>query len=678
MQNTAISTKGKRIKFDLSKLLYHKGMKTLFSVAFGFVTALPTVPFGVSPLAVAAISVLPQTMIVPGYLGAFFSYLSNSFYDSAASVSALTAIFLFRLIFKKEGKTAADIFIAPLSTLISLTVTGILCGDISSANMQATFIWLATSAVASATAVPLRFTIEHYGKSVFELKLSELFLIALGIFFILLPLGGIELWDMNLLSITVMVLSLIISAKTETNEALFSVIFFSTLCSIGTLSTLPILILPLCIMASRLALPLGKLPYIACFITLKFATNLIFSPILSLIPQMMETLSTGLVLFFTPVASLNKTRLLKQKKRDNPNAHAAERIKETASLFRFLSNSISDVSEAVSKELSVTPEGCVQHIRDTLCNHCELSRFCCGIKSNEISSSIHAVAEDILEHRDITHDLPRCAHHLDMKNKIEEYTNRKIDTTSSEANDIKVLSTDSYKIVSDMLSEISDELLLESGEEIADSPLVSRVEFASLQFKNEREIHSGDSCECFTKGKYLYLLISDGMGSGKLASIDSKMTCGLMKRFLLSGFSFSTCFKLTNTALKLKTGDESFATADICRINTNDGSLIIGKAGAAASYIISENRIRKLNALTFPIGILNEIQFEEISYKLRKNDYLLMMSDGALNNGDDWLEKHHFHGLEPQKICEKIIRLARETYGSSPGDDISVICAKFK
>ena len=105
MENSVISSKRKSLKLNIERALTLKGVKWVFAALFGFISALPFEPLGVSPLAVSAVAVMPQNYVVASYLGAFFSYLSNSFYESAASVSALTAIMLFKLLFKKLNKT---------------------------------------------------------------------------------------------------------------------------------------------------------------------------------------------------------------------------------------------------------------------------------------------------------------------------------------------------------------------------------------------------------------------------------------------------------------------------------------------------------------------------------------------------------------------------------------------
>jgi len=147
---------------------------------------------------------------------------------------------------------------------------------------------------------------------------------------------------------------------------------------------------------------------------------------------------------------------------------------------------------------------------------------------------------------------------------------------------------------------------------------------------------------------------------------------------MLSGFSFATALKLANAALKLKGGDETFATADVCRLDTTDGTFSIAKAGAAASYLISDNRVRRLYSPTLPVGILNEARYDVISARLKKGDSLIMLSDGAVNNGDEWIENPLFYSMKPGAVCEKIVKTARESYGSSGSDDITAVCVRLK
>ena len=678
MNDTIIKHKPKHLRLNTEKLFALGAVKAAASAAFGFVTALPIKAIGVSPLAVAAIAVIPHNWAFACYLGGFFSYMTNSFYSSAAPLSAMTALLLFKLLFKGKGKTLSDTYIAPIAVFLSLTVTGILCGDIRLSYLSDSFSWIAISAASAGSAIALKCAVDMYGKSLFKLKPATLASIAAAAFLILVPLGSVAPFGISPLAVVAATSALIFAVKLGGAEAFFAAVFFGTAWATGAMKAEYLFILPACVLAARALFPLGKLPCAAGFIALRFAFNLIFTPINELMPQMIEVLIAALILTAIPQRLLARTSLIARPEPERSGEEqAAKKIKETAALFRYLSDSIADVSAEIGKELTPTPEGCVSHIRETLCAKCELTKFCSGVKKQEVTEGIYRYACDVLKGAATAASLPRCAHLNDMESGIRNYMlMSRIE--HYESNELRELSTDSYIIVSEALDELSAEVAAENDTGNVNFNASDCVEIACSQHKNEKETKSGDNCEYFTHGKYLYVIISDGMGSGKIASIDSGMTCGLLKRFMLNGFSFATALKLANAALKLKGGDESFATADVCRLDTSNGNFSIAKAGAAASYLISDNRVRRLYSPTLPVGILNEARYDVVSARLKKGDALIMLSDGAVSNGDEWLENPLFYGMKPSAVCEKIVRTARESYGSSGSDDITAVCIRLK
>ncbi|MBQ6552070.1 MAG: SpoIIE family protein phosphatase [Clostridia bacterium] len=678
MNNTITERKAKSLKPTAEKLLTFSGVKAAAAAAFGFITALPIKAIGVSPFAVAAAAVMPRSWVFLCYLGGFFSYMTNSFYESAAPVSAMTAILLFRLIFKGKGKTVSDAYIAPIAVFLALTVTGILCGDIKLSELSSSMGWIGLSAVAAGSAFIFKNSVELYGKSLFGLSPSKLAYAAAAAFLLLLPLESVKVFGVSPLALAASAAALTFAVRLNGTEAFFTSAFFGAAWALGALRAEYFLILPACVMAARTLFPLGKLPCAAGFIALRFGFNLIFTPIVELLPQMIEVLAAAFILIIIPQRYLTRASLLKESERENTaGEYAADRIKETATLFRYLGDSIADVSSEVSKELAPTPESCVDHIRAALCDKCELTKFCSGVKRNEVEKGIAKYANDALNGTATAASLPRCAHLTEMENEIRSYMLH-YNESVAETQDLRELSTDIYAIVSDALEDISTEIATEPAATERMIDPVKHVEIGCSRYKNEKEINSGDNCEYFIQGKHLFVIISDGMGSGKLASIDSGMTCRLLKRFLISGFSFATALKLANAALKLKGGDESFATADICRLDVESGEFSIAKAGAAASYLVSNNRVRRLFSATLPVGILNEARFDVISSKLKKGDCLIMVSDGALNNGDEWIENSRFYDSDVNNICSRIVKTGRESYGSSPADDITAVCVKLK
>ena len=678
MNNAITERKVNPIKVSIHKIIDTSVIKGAAAAAFGFITALPIKATGVSLFAVAATAVVPRRWVFLCYLGGFFSYMTNSSYGSAAPVAAMTAILLFRLLFRSKGKTISDAYVAPIAVFLSLTVTGILCGDIMLTDISGGFGWLALSAIAAGAAFVFGNSVDLYGKSLFRLTPAKLAYAAAAALLLTAPLEAVKPFGVSPLAITVSAAALVFAVRLKGTEAFFTSLYFGGIWAVGALKAEYFFILPVCVTAARALFPLGKLPCAAGYIALRFGFNLIFTPIIDLLPQMIEVLIAALILILIPQRLLNRTTLLAARESAISGGEYAEhKLKETATLFRYLSDNIAEASTEVSKEIAPTPQGCALYIRDTLCAGCELTKFCYGAKRNEVYEGITRYAEDEPKGVATAAALPRCAHLNELENAIRSYMSASGDSTPDMRN-LRELSTESYAIVSEVFDDISAEIASEMTAAPSKIKADERVDAGCSRFRNENESSSGDNCECFTQGKYFYVIISDGMGSGRLASIDSGMTCRLIKRFLLSGFSFATSLKLANAALKLKGGDESFATADICRLDTETGAFSIAKAGAAASYMITENRVRRLYSPTLPLGILNETRYDVVSSKLKRNDMLIMVSDGALNNGDEWLEKSRYYGAEVNCVCEDIVKKGRESYGSSPADDITAVCVRLK
>lgn len=166
-----------------------------------------------------------------------------------------------------------------------------------------------------------------------------------------------------------------------------------------------------------------------------------------------------------------------------------------------------------------------------------------------------------------------------------------------------------------------------------------QVEFGAAQHCCNNERLCGDAYEAFLDDDgNAFMIISDGMGSGGRAAVDSAMTCGLTGRLLRAGFGFAGAMKVINSALLVKSEDESLATLDITKVNLFTGEAQLCKAGAVKTYIISSGEIRRIDKESLPLGILREVEFAQAKEQLSDGDIVIMVSDGVPDE-DDWLEK---------------------------------------
>ena len=182
----------------------------------------------------------------------------------------------------------------------------------------------------------------------------------------------------------------------------------------------------------------------------------------------------------------------------------------------------------------------------------------------------------------------------------------------------------------------------------------------------------GDCYDCFTGADgSLYIVLSDGMGTGSRARVDSTMACSVLSKLLKSGVSLSAALETVNTVLMVKSADESFATLDICKIDLNSGECAVYKAGAATTYIKSEDRLIRAALSSPPAGTGGKLSVPAQKFSVRCGDVIVMMTDGAVPD-EQWLSRELSKPSEPDVLSERIAKAAR---GSEHGrdDDISVV-----
>ena len=174
-------------------------------------------------------------------------------------------------------------------------------------------------------------------------------------------------------------------------------------------------------------------------------------------------------------------------------------------------------------------------------------------------------------------------------------------------------------------------------------------------------------------------VISDGMGTGRRAALDAAMTSTIMNRLLSSGFTFRSALRLVNSALLIKSGEESLSTVDALCINPFNAVCTFYKAGANASYVRHGGEIYKIEKPSLPVGILRNIDFAQEECEMGDGDIVLMMSDGANGSDSKWLEDtlRCWSTDNMQELATHIASMARMKNEKDFPDDISVIAVRI-
>jgi stage II sporulation protein E len=188
----------------------------------------------------------------------------------------------------------------------------------------------------------------------------------------------------------------------------------------------------------------------------------------------------------------------------------------------------------------------------------------------------------------------------------------------------------------------------------------------------------GDSYNWFNDGKgRLIMVLSDGMGTGGRAAVDSAMATGLIARLIKAGFGFDSALKILNSSMLFKSTDESLATVDVACLDLFTGKLDLMKAGAAPTFVRRNGKTGKAQSTSLPAGILREIGFDKGQVSVSARDIILMVSDGVTGEDNEWIceELEKWGNDTAQHLSEHIAHLAREKRGGGHSDDITVIAA---
>jgi stage II sporulation protein E len=184
-------------------------------------------------------------------------------------------------------------------------------------------------------------------------------------------------------------------------------------------------------------------------------------------------------------------------------------------------------------------------------------------------------------------------------------------------------------------------------------------------------------------GKFM-LALSDGMGTGPKAALESNTTITLLEKFLYAGFDKDVALKAINSMMLLKSNEETYSTVDMTVINQYTGEVEFVKVGAVSAFLKHGDEVQVIRNSTLPVGILSHIDVELVKKKLVDGDFVIMVTDGILDcnkavvDKEKWLADMimNMNTRNPQKIAEDIIQNCLEANGGVAPDDMTVMAAK--
>lgn len=188
----------------------------------------------------------------------------------------------------------------------------------------------------------------------------------------------------------------------------------------------------------------------------------------------------------------------------------------------------------------------------------------------------------------------------------------------------------------------------------------------------------GDSSAVFSDSTGVrYIVLSDGMGSGKNAAVDSHMVIGMFKRLVCSGMPPTSAVRIVNSVMVSKSREESFATLDCIMVSLDDCMLTSVKSGAAPTIIRRGSDVIKISSPVFPIGIIEEAELFVSEQKLSEGDIVIMFSDGITENAYLYIKELLLRDGDIRDIVTEITAKAEVFNPGVRADDVTVIGMKI-
>ncbi len=195
---------------------------------------------------------------------------------------------------------------------------------------------------------------------------------------------------------------------------------------------------------------------------------------------------------------------------------------------------------------------------------------------------------------------------------------------------------------------------------------------------------SGDNYSYMELKEHKYLVaLSDGMGTGVQASLESSTTINMLEQLLEVGYDHQMAVNTINSILMLKSPEDSFSTLDIVLIDLYTGDAKVIKIGAPPTYIKRGDEVKIISSSSLPVGIIDRVNFHTKRITVVEGDFIVMVTDGIADackgeDREDWVANtlRDINNRNPQEIARIIFEKAMAECDGKAKDDMTVIVSK--
>jgi hypothetical protein len=185
------------------------------------------------------------------------------------------------------------------------------------------------------------------------------------------------------------------------------------------------------------------------------------------------------------------------------------------------------------------------------------------------------------------------------------------------------------------------------------------------------------------------VVVSDGLGSGVKANILSSLTTKIISTMLREGCSIDEVAETLNDTLPVcKVRQVAYSTFTTLRID-KDGSVTAAEYDNPNLIWISDHKLRGIPRKETVYG--EKMKIAHSSFKLRENDWLIVISDGVVHAGIGrtwdlgwtwervaaYIKNFLTPSTTPEEVCDEVLKLCRKLYAEEPGDDATVVAMQL-
>ena len=176
------------------------------------------------------------------------------------------------------------------------------------------------------------------------------------------------------------------------------------------------------------------------------------------------------------------------------------------------------------------------------------------------------------------------------------------------------------------------------------------------------------------------VILSDGMGAGQAAFLESAMVVDVLEELLNAGFPTETALQMLNTAMVMGREEVRFSTIDVSLFDLYSGTLELIKAGASTTFIKSQDKVERIKSTSLPIGVMSKLELDRTERQLKDGDIVIMVTDGVMDalpvGEQDFLMQMIIEGTQiqnPKELAHHILEQVLECSGEIPLDDMTIL-----